>query len=35
MPDTLRWGVIGAGCVAHDFIQCMDKAERPHKVNFK
>jgi dihydrodiol dehydrogenase / D-xylose 1-dehydrogenase (NADP) len=32
MPgETLRWGIIGAGKIAHDFIQAMDKAERKHK----
>jgi predicted dehydrogenase len=30
--ETLRWGIIGAGKIAHDFIQAMNKAERKHKV---
>jgi predicted dehydrogenase len=30
--STLRWGIIGSGKIAHDFIKSMDKTERQHKV---
>ncbi|KAI6176316.1 Trans-1,2-dihydrobenzene-1,2-diol dehydrogenase-like [Aphelenchoides bicaudatus] len=33
MPEEklLRWGTIGAGKIAHDFVQAMDKTEHNHK----
>ena len=31
--DTLRWGIIGGGKIAHDFVRAFDNAKRKHQVS--